>query len=83
MIFQKWQKFQWHFLPCYLSHFSIRFLGKMRVHDIINSTKDYRISSKFAGMRDETVIGDIYFETNYSLLEKRFCYYCTKYYLDL
>ena len=67
MIFQKWQKFQLHFLTCYLSYFSINFLGMMRVHDIFNSAKDYRISSKFAGMRDETVIGVIYFETDYSM----------------
>ena len=52
------------FAMLYLVFFN--FLQKMGVHDIFNSTKDYKISSKFAGFRDETVIGVVYFETDYS-----------------
>ena len=54
------------FFALLYSLFSIKFSEKMGMHDIFNSTKDYKISSKFAGMRDETVIGVIYFETDYN-----------------
>ena len=38
----------------------------MHVHNIFTSPKDFKILLKFAGIREKTVIGVIYFETDYN-----------------